>query len=591
MEAGMTGRLLGLGPKELGEISRLAVSMESNRRPTVFKWPGRRPIALVRFLLALAAGSHYEEALAAAKGEVDSLARIASRARGLRLLDPFSGSGLIPVEASKLGYNAVGQDVNPYSVMVSRAYATLCNGTCMQALSCIYSGLRRAWDESKRLWCRGDECVIHVLLARCPPCRAPMWVSSKRRNGVAFEALVLGDNGIERSGLEGLSPREPLVDLPPELPEAAPGYAAYAVEVWKGGSRHWISLIHDEDWRAFIAETARTARIMVAGMGAPIPVMEETIRLHRMGLRSTAELFTWRQLVTYKAFLEATRDCVMVSAPLASTTYPATSLLALYYQPLAKVNPGLTVKSYWIPANPVELNPLAHRGMPGPPVPGARGLGRGTLVSTVERYRRACGVEECRGRLEFYVGDSTLGVPPGRYDLIFTDPPYPGHHTYRDLTLFYAHSLALAGYDPPLEWGEIDTRDRESYVNAVLSSVRRAGSRMPRGSPVILLLSASTPEGVASLAMLLREAGRAGLGVKRVYPVIGELPGKLGRARSRLTLVVVSEWGTRPDPGAYEPLLWAGEVARRAGLSAEEVEAADLVATSLAAGLGQRLNV
>ena len=58
-----------------------------------------------------------EAVLEAAKKE------IARSARGElpTLVDPFCGSGAIPIEALRLGVNAIGSDLNPIAVAISKA--------------------------------------------------------------------------------------------------------------------------------------------------------------------------------------------------------------------------------------------------------------------------------------------------------------------------------------------------------------------------------------------------------------------------------------------------------------------------------------
>ena len=591
--------MLALGsvsPSLLASISRVAMKQESNTRPSVFKWWGRRPVAIVRAFLALAAGAGEEDALGVALGRRESFERVRRLVSGRRLLDPFAGSGVIPVEASRLGYTAVGQDVNPYAVAVAEAYAELCMGGCKAKSECLWGSLARSWGRVRGLWCRGDSCIVHVLLARCPPCTAPVWVSSARSGSSAKRALVLTeDYSLEWRDPRDLSPGEPRIPLPAGLPQEAPGYVAYALEYYHRGARRWVSLASRDresvEWRRFLEETARVAKPLAASSGGVrVPLMEETRRLYRHGVTTTLGLFTWRQAATYALVAREAWACRREMALAVANAMQSGSLLAMYYQPMAKVNPGLVVKSYWLPRNPVELNPVANTRMPHPPAPSARPVGRGTLVSIIQRYGNACwNGNGCVEPPTILLGDSTRNVPGSGYDIIATDPPYPGLHTYRDMSLLYAHASMLAGLRVPPEWSEVDTRDPESYKAGVLSAMEKSLSKAVKGGVVLLFISSPSPEGISTIAELLEELARLGIGYEAIYPVIAENPGALGRSASRVVFVVAGRLGIPTRRGFLDPLSLAWRVAREVGLREGEARYAGLVSSVLSDALSIRL--
>jgi len=572
-----------LSQRHLAEISAAVLRSESTGPPPVFRWPGRRPPSLVRAFIALLDADKPEIGVEAALGRAAALEEARRHAAGKTLYDPFAGSGVIPVEAARLGYYAVGQDVNPYAVAIARANAELCTGECRLRASCIKEALVRAWRRSSPLWCRGDECIVHMLLARCPPCRAPVWVSSRRSREGPRRLLVLrSDLSLEwvEPG-ERLGSREPSIEVPPDLPREHPDYVVYAVEIYRGGRRRWVSLARDPGWRRWVEETAATARGIAEDIpGAPIPFMEETRRLYRRGVRSTKELFSWRQLASLAAFINEAGDCRELAVLLAASAAPSNSLLAMYYQPLAKINPGLIVKSYWLPRNPAVLNPFAHRGLPAPPGLSSGLLGRGTLVSVAQRYARRCG-SDCAIPPSVLLGDSTRVTPVSSAHHVVTDPPYPGMHTYKDMSLLYAQMALVAGARGGLDWEEIDTRDPGGYRGLMRSALRTATSILAEGGYLVMFLSAHKLEYIELLAETVSIPPLLGAGLRRVYPVVGEAPGRLGRGLNKLVFVAVYRKGAPSLPDAAEPLAWAGSVLSVAPLGEDEKEYSERVAGTL----------
>ena len=318
--------------------------------------------------------------------------------------------------------------------------------------------------------------------------------------------------------------------------------------------------------------------------------MEETRRLYRHGVTTTLGLLTWRQAATYALVAREAWACRREMALAVANAMQSGSILAMYYQPMAKVNPGLVVKSYWLPRNPVELNPLANTRMPHPPAPSARPVGRGTLVSIIQRYGNACwNGNGCAEPPTILVGDSTRSVPGSGYDIIATDPPYPGLHTYRDMSLLYAHASMLAGLRVPPEWSEVDTRDPESYKAGVLSAMEKSLSKAVRGAVVLLFISSPSPEGISTIAELLEELARLGIGYEAIYPVIAENPGALGRSASRVVFVVAGRLGIPTRRGFLDPLSLAWRIAIEVGLREREARYASLVSSVLSDALSIRL--
>ncbi len=69
---------------------------------------------------------------------------------GARVLDPFSGSGTVPIEASVAGCAAFGVDLNPFAVRLARVKADPLSPSLRQELVLSASGLRAESEELVR---------------------------------------------------------------------------------------------------------------------------------------------------------------------------------------------------------------------------------------------------------------------------------------------------------------------------------------------------------------------------------------------------------------------------------------------------------
>ena len=556
-----------LGKEDLVKISQLSMKLEWGRRKpeySLFWWPGRRLVGVVRALLASIAVETSEPVFAAIMGDKDAIKLVRRKARQRLVLDPFAGGGTIPLEAVRLGFDSIGYDSNPYAVLVSRASARLLSGECREKLSGLWRRLRAAWRSSKALWCGDGFCIIQVLLAACPPCEAPAWVS-KGRGGFKY---VLDENlELHRTRDQDLTPREPKIKLTTVLPEEAPGYVAYSAEVLlSNGDRLWVSLGGAEGLGGRVAEFLRDSMrdVLKAVEGIPdleVPGGKETRKLLNSGIKGFRAIYSPRQLATIHSFLAFSDDStVEESIAIAGTATRTSSLLSFYYQPAGRINPGLVVKSFWLPQNPAMLNPLASSCMPLPPEPGCRPVGRGGLVSLVLRYERSCKAGQRLSRPRFFLHDSRGGVRGGiSVYSVFTDPPYPGMQSYRELTLVYAYPYRVSLGSAILEWDEIDPMSSRYPEHLSKALLRLAESIVPGGYSIVLI-SAGSERGVRGIAEVLKSLNRPWHRLMAVYPMAGESPGRLGRSSSRLVLATVYKKGGRPERDPVKPLEWAREV-------------------------------
>ena len=102
-----------------GIISRLAVWEQVDQSSPA----GKKLIEDARFEIA--------QSVARSRGDIapcdpdEVLRYLSDRETGLAIYDPFSGGGSIPLEAQRLGLKAVGSDLNPIAVLITKAMIEL----------------------------------------------------------------------------------------------------------------------------------------------------------------------------------------------------------------------------------------------------------------------------------------------------------------------------------------------------------------------------------------------------------------------------------------------------------------------------------
>lgn len=178
-----------------------------------------------------------------------------------------------------------------------------------------------------------------------------------------------------------------------------------------------------------------------------IPELKETKRLVKQGFKRFDELMTPRQRVTISCILtelkKQSKPIQQIVLSAIADCVRTISILAHYSKKYKKIIPGFVIKSYWIPKEPAELNPLSHKlSKSGPPIP----IGRGNLFSFIRKLYRAkiWGAKQgyFKQKPKILVGDAEDIIPSikNNIDAVITDPPYFDTQTYQDLSAF---SLAI----------------------------------------------------------------------------------------------------------------------------------------------------
>lgn len=493
MTGGLPERsLLDAGILPVGEIARMA--MRESVRPRdayqAHKWFARRLAATARSLLVAATTPAEGNFWSAYYGEADCA--------GLRVLDPFMGGGVMLLEASRLGADVHGVDVEPVAAAVSDFqgrlarlpdlgpaldglvatvgaelapfYAArdeagnaerLLHAFWVQRVTCggcghgfdAHPSFRLAWnDAARRQWvaCRGCSRVQEVSTARAT-IRCECGTTTRAREGHLDAGTAVCPCCGHRERLIDLSTR---TGRPPE-------FRLFAVETipdeperrFTGGDRR-IRTASEHDHAIHAAAEARLAAELAADPGFRVDgwIPRENRfdnRLLQYGYRRYSELYGARQTLHLGLLAKA---IATIDGPVGEALRIAFSdhlgtnnLLCAYAGGWRRLAPLFAIRAYRHIARPVELNPWLTKN------------GRGTFPNAVRAVTRAA--HSLAASLEASIsagpavpvplrepgvwdircGDAgDLGhVPEGSVDLVLTDPPYFNYIAYSELGHFY----------------------------------------------------------------------------------------------------------------------------------------------------------
>jgi|FLYM01.1.fsa_nt_gi hypothetical protein len=538
---------------------------ESGRRlplHEVHRWWSRRFSAIYRFILA--SYLYDDEKLVRASIEKPELMREYSR--GKVFFEPFAGGGTGLVEAALAGWDVYGIDINPIAVQVARASLMLVHNALYEKFEeHAVRVLDEAFKAVERLWVyNGSMVTVYVLISRG---RMPTWISTITRKGKrlplamcpkCYEIFVPehykpGDIVIcSRCGAEFSLTIKPVIPVPSSFPEISRGWRAFALELrdLETGYKIYISPDSQENVK-WILDTVENAREIAQ---EACEVLHEEIetgmiegtRLRKAGIRSLCDVFTPRQLASFKTYIEIVKakvreDEKLLYAIALSEATKTCSLLAKWYPPTGEPVPAGGVKALWVPEYTVETNPLAHK-------PGSlKNYGRRVIASALKAQLQAQkyikkhgGPHEGKGSI--ILGDSSShNVPyPSHIDLAVIDPPYGPVKSYISLAITHYAGLRLfenvAG-DKLIHTAKLsDIGSREliacgkgSY-NRMKIVFEKIALSMSENSRAILMYNSNSP---TNWLLMLRAAVYSGLTPTAIYWVLGETPGNLTRSRIR----------------------------------------------------------
>jgi 16S rRNA G966 N2-methylase RsmD len=532
---------------------------ESGRRLLpydLFKWWGRRPALAIAMLLLESAGIiGYQVADIVASRLAHRSSKILSN---LKICDPMCGGGTTLFEALFLGAGEVlCSDVNFASTTVVKATIKVLK-ECDDVVSIILKALRRVSKELEDMWCVNGYCYVHSFLTKeCSGeyCIAPRWVGIFRVKGDILKIAITETGELVEDQNVGI---RDTVKLPRErLVEVSNGVYAYVVEMYNAGDpleRGFISLIKDRSVAAHLEEAQRIAKSRLSEECTPITSGRETRRLLGEGIKCWEQIFTPRQLLTLKLLteymVEENRDMVEVAVATVGTIIRTASLLAFYYQPYGKVNPGLVVKSFWIPRYPVELNPIAGD------LDNVKTVGRGTIITYVRKLKKTCKtvpnsiIVQSSDNVAITMMDA-FDVDYRGCDVVILDPPYPGKVTYEDLTQVYAIPYSFLNVDLPIvPTKAIDTGNLEKYVETIANLVLKILNQAPKAQ--IYMMLGFDKKGEIAYEDLKNMLSQQGVSIELKDSIVAEAPGTLGRSKARKVMII--KMVKLAPENHYEPL-------------------------------------
>lgn len=535
-------------PKELLDATnRFAIRLEWARRRPIYeihKWWARRYSGIIRLFLiysyldynSIKNVNNYNDFVVELYNNPPTVSNSS-------LLDPFCGGGTIILEASRLGFNAYGIEINKLAYMILDVYKYLKKADLTQFKKEL---INFAQEINSDIW--STKCIhghnafiIHTFLA---------W---KNSNGIIQlkhnKLMDLSNNfGVFYcEKCDSIFKAKKDIDYCPkcfkefnnnvENPKEYVELYPYAIEYYcPYCATRGLKALDELDRINF--NGVNNIRIC----DFKIPELNETKRLIDKGFRYFDELLTPRQKMTFIKFLERFKGTAYekISKIMVSDSLRSCSLLAYYSPKYRKVIPGFIIKSYWLPIQPVELNPLSFINDNGTLKP----LGRGNLISSYRKLLRAAkNGYEYKYDFQIYLGaaQDLLKDIKRKFDVVFTDPPYADYQFYSDLSLF---SLSILGeadnhYINYLLNKEIVLRNQskwESYLANIKKVFKLVREKLKKSGRIIITYHHSNINIIKAFIKIFKDIG---LNLDAVYPVIGESSGKLTPRKMYIDLLFV----------------------------------------------------
>lgn len=533
-------------PQELLDATNeFAKQLEWSRRLPLFevhKWWARRYSGIVKLFLV------YSYLDYSTLNRITDLNEFVSRlywsppkVNGKTFLDPFCGGGTIVIEAAKLGFEAYGIEINKLAYLILDTYKELKDINSDEFKREIIKFAREINDELWKTKCtRGHDAItIHTFLA---------WKDKEGKLQIKYNKIkdINNDTSIyycekcnrifeEKAdisycrwcGNEFNKQRSNRIEHYEIYP--------YAIEYYcpTCGIRN-VKKVEYEDLKRFFISKSRNKKMK-------IPLLNETKRLINNGIEHFNDLLTPRQEITLSRFIEKFSGTKYEKASklIVSNSLRCCSLLAYYSPKYKKVIPGFVIKSYWLPNQPVELNPLSFREN-GSLVP----LGRGNLISSYMKISKVPinEIEEIN-KYKVYLGaaQDILKKVFINLDLVFTDPPYADYQYYSDLSLFNLSFLQELDkeYIHYLVDKEIvlrKKRELRTYFSKLLEVFEIIKSKLSEDGKIIVTFHHSNKDILMNFVNVFKKLQ---LNLDALYPVLGESSGKLSKRKIYLDLLFV----------------------------------------------------
>jgi adenine-specific DNA methylase len=480
-------------------LARLAYR-ESVRPRDVYqshKWFARRLAVTARALLIAAATP--------AGGSFWKSYYTAPSYKGIDVLDPFLGGGVMVLEASRLGANVHGLDVEPVATAISSFQGKLRSLPALEAALdklCTDVGGRLAPFYRAQNRSGEDEILLHAFWVQSVACRncghgfhahpkfklgsdpriGRQWIACRACSNILQTKIGAKTSGCrcsvrtqaERGHVDAgtavcpcCGHRQRLIDEA-ALAGKPPSFELFAVEtIPTGNERRYqgnertIRTATDFD-RQMFADAAKALVALRADKPAflpPSPIPREgrlDDRLFRYGYQNYSELFAARQQLHLGLLAEAIESLegdVREAFSIAFSDHLTTNnLLCGYAGDWRRLSPLFSIRAFRHIARPVEINPWLRKN------------GRGTFPNAVRAIQRASKAllapqEPTRAGTVRPVQDQASGswdlrradaqniahLADASIGLVLTDPPYFDYISYSELGHFFVPWMARFG--------------------------------------------------------------------------------------------------------------------------------------------------
>ena len=545
----------------LDAINIFSKKLEWSRRLPIYeihKWWARRYSGVSRIILALL--EMEDESLRNIKNPSDFIQQIyynPPRVSEKRMLDMFCGGGTFALEAIKLGYEVYAIDINPLSTLILESIKLLPQLNINE----IKDVIMRAYTKVSNYWItkciKGHEAIIiHTFLA---------WKNSLNKLQIKFNKIREGKIKIyycEKCNIILKSYNElnsclycnnefsnkdiKNIDYYKICPFALE-YYCYTC------SKREIKSLDENDltiWNSFKSDNYILK----------IPLLKETKRLIKKGIKNFGELLTPRQYLTFRTILEEGKKSKYFNLIklIVSDSLRTCSLLSIYSARYGKVTPAFVIKSYWLPPQPVELNPIAFFIKDSKIYP----LGRGNVISClrkIEKAQKYIFAEDLKlDNLKIFNGASQDILPKikCKFDLIFTDPPYLDYQIYSELSIF---NLALINDLNEKKLKELIEKEivvrnlknkieLEKYFKNLEYIFRLAVKKLKKEGKILITFHHYDFNMIYRFLKIFKNLD---LYLNAIYPIIGESSGRMIKRRLYLDLLFVLSFEQKDTHFAY----------------------------------------
>ncbi len=587
--------------------------IQQNYRPIIgiHKWFARRPGTVFRNLL-----------LAEFNGE-NSLQEDYWRAHQFNgvIADPFMGGGTPILEANRLGFSVVGADINPMAFWIVRqSLAPLDLDAFGQYAEAVIRDLEREIGSlyiTTCKFCGGLAEVKYFLWVKtqtCPECgaendlfpgyllaeaeRHPYHVVVCHKCGELNEfkkqpakshpepCYACGEavfvDGPARKNKMSCSVCSKVFSYPEKNPAGPPRCRMWAIEYHcsackpKHQGRFFKTLDKEDHQRCLEAKRAleeRQSELLIPS--APIPLGDETKRLHRWGYRLFREMFNERQLLGLGLLLK--RISAVEEVPLRHALLTVFSDFLRYQNMLARYDTyALKCQDIFsVHGFPVGLVQCENSLLGIPKV------GAGAFRHFIEKYRRA--KEYCRQPFETrqkgrrkelipVLGESIkaeqvkrppkadareawinslsaerVPLQPDSLDGVFTDPPYFDNVQYAELMDFCYVWLRLVlgkefdAFKAPstrtlqeLTGNEVMGRGLEHFTIGLSKIFCHYAAALKPGAPFVFTFHHNDPNAYIPIVVAVLDSG---LDCTAALPVPAEMGASLHIARTKSSVL------------------------------------------------------